>query len=280
MYDNGLLKYYKNRVSKQGFLKTNGLPFRFDRGKEHIYCMDYMFTPEGKYFGKSDDKRVMDAEILLSQFFKTGQIHSCIYTPVLDHLNHRRVFCDDVSSPTTMFGGSFFGKIRQQEKTPLKQTFFPFYSFQTPIDYKQYFTKDAIRDYLKMRLFDTAVLNNDRHGTNFFVEVNSQGQATSLRTFDYGASGFVTPEDIPYLDVINDLGDNYAKSQEEMLMQFRENENVLQYLPKNESAEILGNIDAQKISKDIKQTVGYEVSQEFTDMIASSCEHMANELAK
>jgi len=284
MYDNGLLKFYKKYARKDGYLKSKRCGLKLVANDGEDPSLDIIKTPTGRIFCKHLSlEREHNAEVLLSQIYQQVGLNSAIYTPILAQKNQTFVASNDVSDSTTMIGGKFFSSMAIAEGIRKKDTYIPVRKEDNKLDYSKYFTKQAMEEYLKMRLFDCASVNGDRNDTNYFFSVQD-GKAVQLRTFDHGFSGYASPK---YIDTdyyyTNFTGHNKCvgdNTREEILFHFKNSENILDYVSPASLAEELGSVDVMAVKQDIKQTIGYEIDQSYADMIATSYDYVANELVK
>ena len=84
MYDNGLLKYYKEKSKAKTLVNKKNL---LNDNNENVYIplhgnVRVVTLPEGDFYIKEVSKRERDAEVLLSQIYAKAGFTTAIYTPV------------------------------------------------------------------------------------------------------------------------------------------------------------------------------------------------------
>ena len=107
MYDNGLLKYYKDYADKQGRLKTYEA-LKDCSSIDKSSAIKVYYTKNGelskKYFEKLcgfRGKNAECAEIMQSQVFKEKGLNTTIYTPSIGKDGFSRVISDDITTATS-----------------------------------------------------------------------------------------------------------------------------------------------------------------------------------
>ena len=140
-----------------------------------------------------------------------------------------------------------------------------------PFDFVDLFTKEGMRDFIKMHLFDTASSNVDRNASNFYFEYNEQGKICGVTTIDHSMSQDSILFDHPdALIFFNFLGEDCETDRNGMIYELKENETVQDFLPVSEMAEMVGSVDIVETAKDIKKETGYSVDPEYIDELAIS----------
>ena len=300
MYDNGLMHHYRQGflqrtnkgIAKGGVLDLRKLPFRelgysqrWGKGLEEY--LEFLYTPQGRFYVKEDQKDGVDAEVLLSQIYKQAGLNTAIYTPAIDRKGKTVVLSNDIQTDTGIFAYDYLKMVRNRHKNIPTADGFP-EKLSSSYVLGRYHTKEGARQYLKMNLFDVAGVNYDRHLSNYIYEVDRLGRVTDVSLYDFGESGHIYTsvrgqdpmyyeEDITYPNLFND-GSELTRQQ--MVDQFRNNEAVLSYITPSEMAESVGSINVTQTAKNIKAELGYKVSQSYTDYIASSFDRMAEDLVK
>ena len=298
MYDNGLMHHYRQGLFqrggavKAGLLDLRKLPFRemgysqrWGKGVEEY--LEFLYTPEGRFYVKEDKKDGIDAEVLLSQIYKQAGFNTAIYTPAIDRKSKKVVLSNDIQTDTGVFPYDYLEMVRNRHKNIPTADGFP---TKISSDYVlgRYHTKAGARAYLKMNLFDVAAVNYDRHLANYIYELDRLGRVSDVSLYDFGESGHVYTsvkgqdpmyyeQNITYPNLFND-GSELTRQQ--MVEQFKTNEAVLSFISPQEMAESVGSINVTQTAKDIKAEIGYKVSQSYTDYIASSFDRMAEDLVK
>lgn len=297
MYDNGLMHHYRQGfiqrgVAKGGVLDLRKLPFRdlgysqrWGKGLEEY--LEFLYTPQGRFYVKEDMKDGVDAEVLLSQIYKQAGFNTAIYTPAIDRKGKTVVLSNDIQTDNGVFAYDFLKMVRNRHKDIKTADGFPS-KISSNYVLGRYQTKQGARAYLKMNLFDVASVNYDRHLSNYIYEVDRLGRATDISLYDFGESGHIFTsvrgqdpmyyeQDITYPNLFNE---GMELTRQEMVEQFKTNETVHKYITPSEMAESVGSINVTQTAKDIKAEIGYKVSQSYTDYIASSFDRMAEDLVK
>ena len=245
MHDNGLLQYYRQYKNNQGYLKIRDLGFEQQFGQDDEYFMEFLKTPVGRLHLKQSIKNMSDAEILLSQIYKKAGFDTTIYTPVVDNFGDRCVASNEINGKNVDYPYILLEKIRNTrgyeefaECIPERKDGL----FLLP----QYYTKDAIREYLKLNLFDMAAKNTDRHFGNFFQVTGNDGKVTGFRLFDYSQSGEnyyvealcrIDRREDPSFNYYNLFTDGENKTRAEMIEQFKTNETIAPIIDVKQTAE-------------------------------------------
>ena len=288
MHDNGLLQYYREHKNSKGYLKVKELGFeqQFGEGDEHY--MEFLKTPKARFHLKQSLKNMSDAEILLSQIYKKAGFDTTLYTPIVDNFGDKCVASNDVKGVNVGYPYQLLEKIRNTHNYEDFAECIPFKKdglFLLP----QYYTKDAIREYLKLNLFDMASKNTDRHFGNFFQVTGKDGKVTGFKLFDFAQSGEnyyaealcrIDRREDPSFNYYNLFTDGENKTRVEMLEQFKSNETIAPIINTKEVAEEIGSVDPNAVAKDIKQTIGYTVDQGYVDYIARSFDNMAEDFVQ
>lgn len=319
MIDNGLLMHYPQLASKKGFLKTRSLDFK-KMSTQVCDVAKLYFYKDSRYWFKYENKSEIASQVMLGQLYKQNGLNSAIYLPGLDGRNRRVSISNDIVSSHNMGGNKFFRKLYERypkevvdgelikhdaqqrflssiatsgkeirshniilDKLVTSPSLKDFSKAQDidDFDFVSFFTKDGMRDFIKMHLFDTASMNIDRNSSNFYLEFDSAGKICGITTIDHSMSEESILYDLPESALyINFLGPNSEVSREEMLFELRENETVQHFMPRQEMAEILGNVNVGQVASDITDTIGYKFDNRFKNGLAKSFDDLANDLAK
>lgn len=305
MYDNGLLKYYRQNALG-GFLDTTkiGLIKNTDMiissvAKCSINDKSYYI----KKHGLADNlyKPRADAEILLSQIYSKLGVPSSIYTPA-QYNGEQFLVCDDVEKSNVMLASNYLASRFSLNKPRLM----PFLSQgRVGANPHTFFTKNAMAEQTKMRILDTASYNTDRHMANFFYtlerdfkpeQVGTIGEqivsyfrslvpnrATGVVAIDFESSGgnisVIADGGEPLNGYMNDF-QNALLTRQEMLNRIQNNEKLESVIDKQDFAEEIGSVNIPSIAEDIKETTGYEVDSKMVDILSSSYDDMAELLIK
>lgn len=279
MYDNGLLKYYEKHSCNGGYLDARVLGLKEENS---ISCkVSECSSAAGRFFrrvnggGRVIEKFVTDSQVLLSQIYNKAGIQSAIYLPA-EVKGKKFLLSNSVLTPETVLADDYIEG-------------FPKFEYRFPIDFlnprhtgavvEKYFTERAMLAQTKMRVYDTASFNNDRHYANFFYKLKD-GKADDVVAIDFeiGSCAFY-PED-KLSDVFFNDFENHPMIREEMLEHFRTNEEFAILMDKDELAEEIGSISPTKVAQDIKQTIGYEINPDVTDLLERSFDQVAEALAQ
>lgn len=318
MYDNGLLKYYRERSCKGGFLRESDIPIKaISDTKARIR----LGTLNSKRFYIKTTKRkditssyTTDSEVLLSQIYSKAGLLSAIYLPIETEMG-KGVISNDVSRGQ---GRRFISAEDYLDfyAEPLSYDNSKYLNpYNKSAEITKYFTLKALREQTKMRILDTASFNIDRHSYNFFyglsqVPVGSDGQivqgavaqgaeqassnvkmrekADGIASIDYEYAGLNA-----YLKILNnpklyelDLDYNsyindfsvFKLPRDEMLKEFRENEPLGELVDKQALAEEIGTLDPVAVAQDVTAVTGYEFDPKYTELLAKSYDEVAEAL--
>lgn len=282
MKDNGLLKYYRQKHHEAcGRLSLSNYPFRIQLEYAECYgTVRVMYDGDKKYYFKLVSKEETDAEVLLSQIYAKAGFKTAIYTP----LDATGVICQNIESEKCRSARSFLERKFQEDNAPqvpkletarISGSSVPrFYTYFE--NYSKFFTKKGAEEYLKMRLFDVATENTDRHLGNFYIEENASGKAGGIELIDYGASGDRNRGPKFY----SLLSGKTREFGEEVIQEFKTNEEVNNFVCPHKVAEEIGNIDPVQIASDIQKTIDYKVDSDFVNRISCKMEQAAEALIK
>ncbi len=284
MYDNGLLKYYGNKLNLiSGHLVLDRLNFKIDKSQPINMTTYKIFSGKTcKFFLKVPlVPNEVDCEVLLSQIYKNAGINTPIYTPVAYEEKPEMLLPGVMSnnictSKKIVIAKSFFEKLSCREHCLNSDIYTNLLNAkQSLVNFSKYFTKDAIREFIKIQLFDLASYNIDRNTNNFYFEVEN-GKAVHTIAIDQGRSiSRISSKENPFL---NYCGGEMLRSHKQMVELVKNNEMVNDLVNVNELAEEIGNLNPQKTAEDIKQTIDFEVDKEYIDLLEGSCQETANML--
>lgn len=311
MIDNGLLKYYPTFASKQGFVKMRAMKYQFVRPEYYDIVKKYI-CQDGTFYFKSERQDEIDSQVLLSQIYKKSGVNSAIYLPALDPLNHRGTISNDIESPSTISGKDFFSllyqtfpkelidtelikhtksnatssKVQSRDKlmmfdrkivSPSLKDFEEQKTCEN-FDFVSLFTKDGMRAFIKMHLFDTASFNVDRNSSNFYFEIDKNGKICGVTTIDHSMSQDACLYGLS--EFYNFLGEACETDKAGMLYELKENETVQDFILPQEMAEEIGSINVVSVAQEIKQETGYKINQNYVNCLAHSYENLAEDLVK
>ncbi len=275
MYDNGLLKYYKNG-SYNGFLDASNMPLSLIKklGPRLNLCS----LPEGMFYSKyaGDSilgKRIVDAEILVSQIYNRAGLRSAVYLPVnLNGIN--TILSNNIETQDTLIAGDCIKSFSRDSET------FPMdflSSSHTKEEVLKYFTDRALEQQIKMRVYDTASYIGDRHTGNYLYTLND-GKIDGVSCIDFEVSGLVlgesTREEEGYPNdfIEGDL------TRQQLLEKYKTSSLVSYFIDKSQLAEEIGSINPQEVADDIKVSTGYEIDSGYTQFLARSYNEVAESL--
>lgn len=288
MHDNGLLKYYRHKAYRDGFLSAKDFKLKEENSIQNWHATTVKCkSPVGEFYKKFKHyfcKEMADAEILLSQLSKTFGLDSALYFPVEENGN-QFVVCDNVFKPNTMVARDFHNKIVAQQGAEglgigafMQQPF----SDKNPI--VQHFYKQALTQRVKTRVFDAASYNPDRQDCNYLYTLNN-GKASGVVLFDYERSGLETSKILHYgretslACYANDFGQKNM-SRLGSIEALKEDAFVHSVADLKLIGEQLGSIDVKDTALDISRSTGYCIDPKYSDMVSRSFDQTANLLVK
>ena len=281
MFDNGLLKYYKQKVCKDGFLDVSDI--NLSSVNELNWRTARLGLPEGIFYNKFMDsgdlygKKGIDSEVLLSQIYNKLGIKSAIYLPVTIN-GEQAVLSNDIvgSHPSQIMLPKDFIERYFSENTQVPPI--DLFSEKTLEEGSlSFFSKKAIEQQVKMRMLDTASYVRDRHPENFYYITNKDSAILDIACIDFEDSAYSIDKSEEGEYLFNDLIED-SQTREELLAFYRTSPEVAQYVDKSKLAEDIGSINPQSVAEDIKQTIGYQVDPNYTDFLARSYDELAETL--
>lgn len=310
MFDNDLIKYYKNADSKDGFLNATTLGITHN-ATTTMHRVKRVIINGKSYYLKSltpsstTAKQNADAEVLLSQLYCKFGIDSTIYLPAQNKYG-KFLICDDVEDKDVVTASShLYPFVTEMENNSLPFLINP---SKLNVDLSRILTQNAMIEQTKMRVLDAASFNCDRHYANFFYRLlrtpekieNSQREESSpvmqyfrnlvpnpakeVVSIDYGISGGTLHEmahDREDVDGFNLYESDFSFSlitKDEFLDEVKTNEQFAELIDKKQLAEDIGNLNPSSVAEDIKQTIGYSVDPKVVDVLTKSYDDMAETL--
>ena len=291
MFDNGLLKYYKDYADEQGMLKT----FEAIGPGEYSYSspnIKLYYVRDGevsrKYFEKLfsyNTKTSVSAEVFQSQVFKANGLNTAIYTPSISKGKTPCVISNDISKPNSVSMVEFLDSVKKQgiiENSPYKKE-----KENTPekISYEKIFTDKAMKDFILSHVLDVAGGNTDRHTRNFEVEVGKTESGLDIiediTFFDYGETIFNSFKNREKTCLYkNGLGYGMDKNRGSMIAMFRNCPHILKYYQPEELAEIVGSVDVREIASDVKEETNFSLNRDYLESAERSYYNLAQDLVK
>lgn len=289
MHDNGLLKYYKTKCYKDGFIDARDIKLQEDLKTSMTATAIRCKSPVGYFYKKMNgffSKEVADAEILLSQLYQTAGLDSAIYLPGRDGIK-TFLLSNDVCGKDTVEAKVFHDRISDKEgiSGPVMATLTS-QPYKTGSDIVKYFTKQALVKRIKTRAYDCAGHNPDRQDCNYVYKLNKFGQAEDIALFDFERSGVEASQCMTFGREIM-LGYGYANDQGDrnisrigMIDRIKHDEFVASVVDLSKVGEEMGNIDVEGTALDIARTTGYVVEPRYVDFISKSFNQTAELLIK
>ncbi len=279
MFDNGLLKYYKQKEYQDGVLDAKDLELVEEQKITPVVTT--CVSADGRFYkrinaSRGADKKITDGQVLLSQIYNRVGLQSAVYLPA--QMDGRRfLLSNDVSNASNIvLAYNYISQV-------------PSFQSKFPLDFlnerhsenlvEKYFTERALLQQSKMRVFDTASFNNDRHYENFFYTLNGD-RADGVVEIDFElGSCDVNPEgkagDAFYNDFIP-----FQMPRDELIGLFREDESFASLVDKQAIAEEIGSVDPVAVAKDIDETIGYKIDPTLPQFLARSFDAMAETLVQ
>ena len=265
MYDNGLLKYFKDYSDGQGRLLWNKVPGLVE-GKSEDWDIFAYFLNKQKYFLRFSPKPETDAETLLSQLYTKLGLKSAIYVPAMAKANLEYVVSNNIEGENIV--------IAQDERlNGLRSKL-----LLGKTEALEGFSKPCIKQLALMQALDVATHNTDRNGSNWFLRLQD-GKAVEAIVIDHECSARSKTFDSTFYNFFNDFS---IEESEKILRTIKTNEVVLSATTPQEIGEVVGSAtdEVQKIVDDVKETLGYKIDQEFADRIMQSCDKVAEDLVQ
>ena len=289
MFDNGLLKYYKYKAYRDGFLDTAEARIKENAGARVFDNTVKCSSPTGKFYKKFRhffSKETADAEILLSQIYYGAGLNSTIYTPASDGYD-LFLLCNDLNQENTIKAQDFNKQITLETgctEAEIKSIM----ANPNPSgrDIVKYFSQRALAQKVKTRVLDAATLNPDRQESNYFYILDENGKAIDVATLDYERSGIEATNRISFgrntslnSGYQNDFGISNA-SPTTVIDAIKRSEFVSSVVDLPSIAEEIGSIDVKDVSLDIARTTGYVVEPKYVDVLSRSLDRTAEMLIK
>ena len=286
MYDNGLLKYYREKAAKNGYLNLEELNAK----KDEVVSLKAKIDGQD-YYVKRCTPPVLNSEVLLSQVYKSAGLKSSICLPAI-YQNEMVAVSKDVREENCVTALEFFSIIKKENTTTWVIQDGVAVKQENKIDYSKYYTPQAMKELILMQAIDTGVFNTDRHMKNFFVQVEDEFesmQAQHIVSFDYGVSAKMAETSVKrpsFPKFYNTFGSEpyicsyESRTRNGMINAFKYNEVVEQYYPKEELAEKLSTIDVRAVADDISEQTGFELHKHYVDIVADSVSRLAEEIVQ
>ena len=295
MIDNGLLKYYKTHSDKSGFLKAYMIAKQVERVKQFNFLRKLSIDENSpdyylKYFSgtigvEGLTQEIHDkiaVEVLLSQILASVGLNCAIYYPAVYENGELGVISNDISTENTK---SMEDYCLQMQSSGLSFVSPYEESCITPglVGFKNFMTKEAMKDFVKGYLFFCASGNYDGNPTNVLVDTqkreNELDLITNVKFIDFGNNIFrFDPKYEPVIEYHSGLGRGGLKNKEDFIYDLKVNSFVQSTYSCNEMAEMLGQVNVQNTADNIKEEIEFEVPQPMVDRISKNFDNVANEL--
>lgn len=285
MKDNGLIAQYKHAIDRFGFLNLGIIaPDKYLWKKvEPLGLCQGEF--QGLFYAKECSLKKAEVEVLLSQIYPLFFKNSAIYLPTAKRSGEvSGVISDDVLKEDAVLMYDFI----RSNGLPNGYAYGNNLSTEE-LMYRSYFENEALKDFVLMHILDVGCGNVDRHAKNYGVEwkeVDGKQIITGLRLFDFGNARFYLddfePNSILSRGQIfrNGLGGGTEVSRMNLINYFKESELVQEFYTNSEIAEIVGNIDVHEHVCDIRDCLGFQITQKLEDNLSGSLCEMAEQMMK
>ena len=288
MFDNGLLKYYPKFATKSGCLNMQQL--RDIVGLVPSESIDEIYKiNDGRsaFYLKSETKPAVDSQVLISQALLKSGVGAPVYLPAKTLGSSVGTISEDIQCANCIQG------VDVKDTLAKRGIYIPrsriSISPNLPIDYSSIFTKEGMRQLLKLNLFAAPTFLDDLTEENVFYQFDEQGKICGVSAIDFSEScGVSNSKNSRYfslnkeIDYINYIGSPNDKTRSQMVEELNHNEIIQQYLPTQEQIEFVGTMaeEVGNIATDVKITTGYKISQDYVDRISTSLSDFATELGK
>ena len=276
MADSELLKYYEQGLAKKGRLQIKKVP-GFVVLEKHKGLLKTYFKLKDEssgsvYYAKSAIKPAVSAETLISRLYPQLGVPSVTYTPAT--LGFKNVvLSNDVSGKDTLPALKVKSTIKLSGKNWK--------------DVQESFTPQCVKQMALMQALDVSTFNTDRHLNNLFMHVKNDSLVDGIVTFDHELSylgairGQGRNDYINYFNLATD-DPNKAEVMHEVIEVLKTSPIVNMVTSASELAQTLGEgIDLiPQTAKEIKEELGYDISQNYVSKLQSSFDKTAEELAK
>lgn len=287
MFDNGLLRYYPQFSTKSGLLKTNKLGYAvkpvLGESVDTIYKIS---NGKSDFYVKSESKSSIDSQVLISQALLKYGVGAPVYLPAKTISGNYATISTDIQSDQCVQGINLRDRLKQSNVFLQRDKIVVSPDF--PIDYSSIFTREGMRQLLKLNLFASPAFLDDLTPENVFYNFNEQGKVCGVSVIDFSESCSISSSTRSRyfsghkeVDFINNIGSPCDKTRSQMVAELTHNKIVQCYLPTSEQVELVGTMaeEIRSIASDIKSTTGYEVSQAYVDKVSASLSDFASELS-
>ncbi len=284
MKDNGLLSQYQKAFNSDGLLNLSKLkPNKYAWKSVEALNLGYGEL-KGVYYAKECDFEKTQLEVLLSQIYADYFKELAIYFPTIREHDIKGVISNDVLRDDAVLMYDF---IRNND-LPNGYAYGNYLSSEE-LMLRSYFENEALKEFILMHVLDVGCGNADRHAKNYGVqwkEVDGKQIITGLRIFDFGNSKFYLKDFEPNTILSrgqifrNGLGGGTEVSRMGLINYFKESEMVQEFYTNSEIAEIVGNIDVHEHVCDIRDCLGFQITQKLEDNLSGSLCEMAEQMMK
>ena len=188
---------------------------------------------------------------------------------------------NDVAKDNMIYGYELLRKMRESGSTVQNPLYLPQKICSHNEFLKQFFIAKGLREFVLMQTLNVAAYDIDGHLGNFLMQLNEEGKVDGIVTFDHEHSAMGAEEDeriyndfVCFLDVRGEAG------REDVVTALKTNETVASVITTTELAETIGNARITETARDIKETIGYGISDWYVDALRESFDNMAEELIR
>ncbi len=274
MKDNGLLKYYKIKRVIDGRISISSLTNEVLKNNDERF--GHCIIDGKKYFVKDKypTNRGDSAEVLLSQIYAKAGFDTALYFPAALYGELKNcLLCQDIKGERVISPGLFDYPLTNNQAYYTKELYdIP----QSEIKNSIYFSKDAVRQIIKMHVFDLASKNADRNKSNYYLKINEDNIASGVKLIDYGFSAYYDSK----LGFYNDFSMKDLKNREDMVDFFKNDKTISAFVFTKEIGKELGKVDIWGTCLDIKEQTGYRVDREFAEEMQESFFEVSQQLIK
>ncbi len=310
MTSNEILKYYREKFDKDGFVDISNDIVNDDIKGDHPGASKIKLEC-GTFYKKLCDEDAIreqfDAEILLSQVYSKLGFRTAIYVPVKND-DQRFVLANNIALRDTMPASEYHFDLAFMHP---RLGGIPSCLFQGKNrGFSKLFSKNVIRKRTEMFLTDASAMNFDRIECNYFY-ILKNGKPVDIVLIDYEKSGenfnFVNAMDYgmsesdynryePRFDETVEMLGNGKKyivkdfyqsdfdsmyiSRKDMIKEIKKCEDLEDIFDRDDYANRLGSINVKAVARDIKDQINYEVSKKYVEILDRRFDETAEMLVK
>ena len=293
MKKNLVLNLLKDQFSEiDGTIDFESLPKLFEKNyEEHadtqIWSAKKVFTKVGEFYVAPEnqiEKEVIDSEILLSQVYNEMGFDAPIYFPVKKN-RHLTIMCDDIISSKTEIAEKYHkdnaSDVKFDNKTlkhlfrngELKRGFVP-----------RIISKECLKRRLELELLDAAMCVSTRDFNQIAYKKNKLGKVYDIVPLSNGISGynFLKAKKGKLIEPVylSEFSDKF-QTVEGLAKSYAQNEQAKGCFTEKDMTDFLNklqNLDIEKIARDIKDSIHYEVDSDYVKFVEKNKELVFNTL--